>query len=57
MSKKKYRVTIDPNTAFTFTVEAQNVSEAKKKAWERYLNKKRRMKDHKTYVDQIRPNK
>lgn len=47
----KYRVNIDPNTSFDFEVEAKNVHEAKEKAWEKFMKKKRRKKDCKIYCD------
>ena len=50
---KKYQVNIDMNVSQNVKVSAKNEREAKKKAWDKFVNQRPNKKQFTIYVDEL----
>lgn len=50
---KRFSVDIDRKNSEEFIVTAKNPTEAKRKAWDKFANRKPKKKDHQIYCDEV----
>ncbi len=51
--QKKYSVDIDRIDSELFIINARTATEAKSKAWDKFVSKKPKKKSHRFYVDEV----